>query len=684
MLSNVTGQSLPGSFKPGTLSARQTQHANRTIKKHLELWNHISDAFATGVIVDEDLPHDLPIQMESQDTPLHIAIAYGKIQLVSKLLHLGASLASKNLEAFSPLLYAAELRRWDIVQMVVEEHSLEVCDPKDMGRLLLMLLAAKLVTIAKIIIEKNIPYDPCCQLPPENRSLLHVAVLDDSSLEICVDIINKGASLSAQDAKGDTPLHLAIANDRSVPFIEALLARKFNVNAKNKKGETPLHIAVKNDKRSAIVSCLLEAGADITIHDNSYEINSKGCNPIQLAGYSTSFTCVQLLMKYAPKDVKNDQILRFGSALIYAVYQKQFRLAQELINNLPFIDTNHFINGCSNTTLHLAIANDGPISLIKALLSRKAKVNAKNTLGKTPLHVAIEIERIDIISCLLKAGADIAICDAQGITPLHLACRSNDVRCLDPFLSTAMPKDEINLIFSYALLEALQHRQFAMARKILLWPALNFKCLSPETLGNALHVATEAKAPLDIINGLVHKYVSYRAKDKDGHTPLEIAMHLGHLPIARILQEPKNYERDCSKLQEFFLLHRLGHGNISRIPKDFLNLIGHYCGHDKMYIQKFLDAAEESYVELDNEFKLIVNGRNPNEKLKDKEFAYHALDEYYYTHTTWGMNIGLQLLHSLPKLWPASLLTVLRVDPYSFRLQEIDRLSHLSNKIRGL
>ena len=46
-------------------------------------------------------------------------------------------------------------------------------------------------------------------------------------------------------------------------------------------------------------------------------------------------------------------------------------------------------------------------------------------MGRTPLHVAAAMSRLDCISLLLKHGASINDRDAKGETPMSLACRLN-------------------------------------------------------------------------------------------------------------------------------------------------------------------------------------------------------------------------------------------------------------------
>ena len=58
---------------------------------------------------------------------------------------------------------------------------------------------------------------------------------------------------------------------------------------------------------------------------------------------------------------------------------------------------------------------------VKLLLKLGANLNVRNKSGDTPLHIAVEEGRIEIVEILLEAGADIQVEDHENNTPLHLA-----------------------------------------------------------------------------------------------------------------------------------------------------------------------------------------------------------------------------------------------------------------------
>lgn len=72
------------------------------------------------------------------------------------------------------------------------------------------------------------------------------------------------------------------------------------------------------------------------------------------------------------------------------------------------------------TPLHFA-AGSGYTEVMKLLLAKKAKVDARSFHGYTPLHWAAESGRTEVAEFLLSHRAEIKARDKDGATPLHMA-----------------------------------------------------------------------------------------------------------------------------------------------------------------------------------------------------------------------------------------------------------------------
>ncbi len=75
------------------------------------------------------------------------------------------------------------------------------------------------------------------------------------------------------------------------------------------------------------------------------------------------------------------------------------------------------------TPLHLA-AEPG---MVEALVAAGAEIDARNDLGRTPLHQAAGYRDANVVEALLDAGADPTLEDREGIRPVDLAERSSRI-----------------------------------------------------------------------------------------------------------------------------------------------------------------------------------------------------------------------------------------------------------------
>jgi truncated hemoglobin YjbI len=90
------------------------------------------------------------------------------------------------------------------------------------------------------------------------------------------------------------------------------------------------------------------------------------------------------------------------------------------------VDAHDGVKHC--TALHMA-ARRGNVVVAKALLECGADIEARDTLGETPLRRSVNCDKSEVASVLLSMGADRHSRGSKGLTPL-LAARSNVMKRL--------------------------------------------------------------------------------------------------------------------------------------------------------------------------------------------------------------------------------------------------------------
>jgi ankyrin repeat protein len=82
------------------------------------------------------------------------------------------------------------------------------------------------------------------------------------------------------------------------------------------------------------------------------------------------------------------------------------------------VNANDGVKHC--TALHMA-ARRGNLEIAKALLDCRADIDARDSLGDTPLRRSVNCDKIRVASLLLQRGADVRSIGNKGLTPLQAA-----------------------------------------------------------------------------------------------------------------------------------------------------------------------------------------------------------------------------------------------------------------------
>ena len=96
----------------------------------------------------------------------------------------------------------------------------------------------------------------------------------------------------------------------------------------------------------------------------------------------------------------------------------------------------------------------GDAAAVRALLERKADVNAAQADGATALHWAVYRNDLSLVDVLIGAGANVKAANRFGATPLSLACEIGDAGLIERLLkggadpNEALPRGETPLMFA--------------------------------------------------------------------------------------------------------------------------------------------------------------------------------------------------------------------------------------------
>ncbi|KAF9634028.1 ankyrin [Lasiodiplodia theobromae] len=306
--------------------------------------------------------------------------------------------------------------------------------------------------------------------PGKGACAVHSAASDPVAIEGMRTLIEKGANVDAQDARGSTPLHIAVSfrkrqglitlkNDDTVrllvqsgaspaipngqgetpmdiaarlgplSFVQLLLDHGADPLAADRNGETALHRAAEGDHED-IVSLLLSLGADVN------KASSTGWKPLMYAISSNSIFPTRLSLV--------SLLLERGADARAASAEGWTALHRAADTGPLFRDSSSSSNADdAAAVVELLLAHGADVGAqavtpaygtrqrlagprLKAVMVELAKSKREGVIinGQTPLHWAAENGIIPVLETLLRHGADPLAKDGAGATPADRALSS--------------------------------------------------------------------------------------------------------------------------------------------------------------------------------------------------------------------------------------------------------------------
>ena len=239
-------------------------------------------------------------------------------------------------------------------------------------------------------------------------------------------LLSKGADPHLKNFIGRNLLHAA-AEGGNISIVKSMLSRGIDIDSKDDESSsvTPLIIAVK-ENHVEVMKYLLQKGADISLTTGSYERNA-----LHIASQYGSVAAIEMLLSY---DLRPDSRDREGNTPLFcAAGCGQI----EAVNCLLKHGADPFLRGEHGWSLLHFAAQSGNVIIIETILSKGLDVDSRGeTLGLTPLMVAIKSDKLEAAKYLLEKGANESLKTTQREIPiLSIASTVGSVAAIEMLLS---------------------------------------------------------------------------------------------------------------------------------------------------------------------------------------------------------------------------------------------------------
>ncbi len=188
--------------------------------------------------------------------------------------------------------------------------------------------------------------------------------------------------------------------------------------------------------------------------------------------------------------------------------------------------------------LHAA-AQKGDVAQIEKLAASKAALNARDSNGRTPLHVATFARQREAIRALVKAGADINLLDNDRYDGITIASVADDEETLRVLLALGANAKLVTSRYDGTALIAAAHLGHDGVVKQLIAagaPLDHVNNLHWTALIESIVLGNGGARHQECLRALLAAGASHQLKDRQGNTPLQLAKSRGYSEMVQMLE----------------------------------------------------------------------------------------------------------------------------------------------------
>lgn len=435
----------------------------------------------------------------SKRTPLHIAASRGNLSIIKYYLSQNIEMNSVKEKYGNSVLHMACIgghinhlyRQIQHDYLIAEsfDHHVNGLEYPNNFNVVEYLLSLKTININ---IRNNASFTP----------LSFAAMLNYT--DILELLLNHNVDVNSLDNYNNNALHLA-AHKGNLHIVKLLLSSNIDANVQNNDGSTALHWAVRNNHLN-VVQLLVEKKVNVNLYDGKGWCKWYYGNYINIQNIENRRSCYPLthypiLYEISACSILDRSVMKGNTSLHVAVNNGNLDIATYLVKkgkaNLDIQNKDY------NTPLNIAI-NERRLDMVKLLLENNASVNTLDSNLQTPLLRALYAGDTEILDLIMTYNSNINMQDQNGNTQLHHVMHTRNITTIKWLLE----KYQANVNIQNNVGETILH----------------CAACSGSTDINYIYLLMDHSNNLEI-------------KNNEGLTPVQVAKKCGETFIADLLED---------------------------------------------------------------------------------------------------------------------------------------------------
>lgn len=486
------------------------------------------------------------VRFSNGNTPLHEAISRYQSGFALFLLLNKIDPDLKNLNGEAPLHLAVKSGYVEGARLLLQNRANpDILDANQNTPLHLTIPPARRLEMVKLLLSYKA--NPAL-VDNQGNTPLHKAVMQFYAPEIVDTLIQAGAPVNAQNAKGDTALILC-ARTEHYEYAKSLIEAKAEIFKMNLAGENALKIALSKGYK-AVDNIVLPSNVNQS-DDNSNSvlmtavslkapadvlklILSKGADPNARNKAQDSALHIAVRQNYAEQGVvlldANADIFQYNAQqenpLFLALTAKPAPLEWFF---RPNVIAARDANG--DSVVHHAARKNLPEG-IAYLIKNGASLDVLNNALETPLHTAAKYDATEAIQYLVGAGSSLKAVDIKGDIPLQSAVLAGAAKATEQLIAAGSPVNSQNYSGETALHQAAKNNNSPIVR---LLTAKGAQTEIQDSRGFTPLADAAAYGAYDAASDLLKAGSLIDTRDNSGSTPLYQAVSGEHIALVRLL-----------------------------------------------------------------------------------------------------------------------------------------------------